>query len=73
MIELSKNTTLINSNLRIIEIFDVSIPEIKININNFLLTLNEVFEKLSHVDIVELKVYIQTGEYEIINKKKYVL
>jgi len=73
LIELSKNTTLLNSSLKIVETFDVSIPEIKININNFLLALNLIFEQISTLKYVELKVYIQTGEYEIIDKKKYGL
>lgn len=71
LIELSKNTTLLNSKLKIKEIYDISIPEIKLNINYFLITLNSIFEQFLNTKDITLKVYIKTGEYEIINNKKY--
>ncbi|MCK5294452.1 MAG: hypothetical protein KAJ49_07370 [Arcobacteraceae bacterium] len=71
LIELSKNTTLLNSNIKIEEIYDVSIPEIKLDINKFLVTLNSIFEQLIDIKDIQLKVYIKTGEYEIIDKKRY--
>ena len=73
LIELSKSTTLINSNLKIEEIYDVSIPELKLNINQFLVSMNSIFEQLSSLDKITLKVFIKTGEYEIIDKKKFNL
>jgi hypothetical protein len=71
LIELSKNTTLINSQLHIKEIYDVSIPEFKLNITDFLNILNFIFEQIKTMRYITLKVYIKTGEYEIIDHKKY--
>jgi len=71
LIELSKSTTLINSTIKIKEIYDISIPELKLDINQFLVTLNTIFEHLKDLKTLTLKVFIKTGEYEIINTKKY--
>jgi len=71
LITLSKNTSLIQSNLKIQEVFDVSIPELKIDINEFLLILNHIFNEVKDDSKLILKVALKTGEYEIINKKKY--
>ena len=71
LIELSKSTTLLGCNLIIEEIYDVSIPLIKLNINEFLLCINNIFEQLKNKKQLTLKVYIKTGEYEVISNKKY--
>lgn len=71
LIELSKNSVLLNSNLIIHEIYDVSIPEIKININDFLLCLNDCFSMFANDDQITLQVQIKVGEYEIINNEKH--
>ncbi|MCD4758203.1 MAG: hypothetical protein K8R39_08030 [Arcobacteraceae bacterium] len=70
LIDLSKNSTLLHSKLNINELYDISIPEIKININDFLLCLNECFSTFKEKQNISLQVYIKTGEYEIINQKK---
>jgi len=70
LIDLSKNSTLLHSQLTINELYDISIPEIKININDFLLCLNECFTIFKEKKNISLQVYIKTGEYEIINQKK---
>ena len=71
LIELSKSTTLLGCNLIIEEIYDVSIPLIRLNVNDFLLCINNIFEQLRNQTHITLKVYIKTGEYEVINNKKY--
>lgn len=71
LIEISKSTTLADSDLYIEEVYDVSIPDFKLHINDFLLILNEIFEYVKGLDKITLKVGIRIGEYEIINKKKY--
>jgi len=71
LIELSRNTTLLNSNISILEEYDISIPDTKLNINDFLVALNTIFEQLSNLCKILLKVYIKTGEYEVIDNKKY--
>ncbi|BFU77423.1 hypothetical protein ALC152_06380 [Arcobacter sp. 15-2] len=71
LIELSKNTTLLNSNLKIKEVYDISLPEMKININEFLLCLNECFKYFIEDDEITLKVKMKVGEYEVIDNQKY--
>jgi len=73
LINLSKNTSLVNSPLKTEEVFDVSIPELKININKFLIILNSVFTYFTNNENLKLTVYLKTGEYEIINEKKYYI
>ncbi len=71
LIELSKSTTLLGCDLIIEEIYDVSIPLLKLNVNDFLLCINNIFEQLKIQKNITLKVSIKTGEYEVINNKKY--
>ena len=71
LIELSKSTTLLGCNLLIDEIYDVSIPPLKLDVNDFLLALNAIFEQLKKESTITLKVSIKTGEYEVIDQKKY--
>jgi hypothetical protein len=70
LIDLSKNSTLLNSKLEIKELYDISIPEHKLNINDFLLCLNECFHIFYDHKQISLQVQIKIGEYEIINEKK---
>jgi len=71
LIDLSKNSTLLNSNLKITELYDVSIPQMKININDFLLCLNDCFLYFQDDKHISLNVQIKIGEYEILDEKKY--
>jgi len=71
LIELSKNTTLLSSDIEIDEIYDISLPEMKLNINEFLLCMNDCFKYFENEDKVTLKVQIKVGEYEIVNNTKY--
>jgi len=71
LINLSKTTSLTQKNITIEEIFDVSIPELKIDINEFLLVMNNIFSSYKSPDNIKLEVAIKTGEFEVINEKKY--
>lgn len=71
LIEISRSTTLIDSHVKVTDIYDVSIPEFKLNINDFLLIVNHIFESALSLKKLTLKVSINIGEYEIINNKKY--
>ncbi len=71
LIELSKTTTLLHNNIIINEIYDISLPEMKININDFLLCLNDCFKYFKKEKELTLNVYTKIGEYEIIDNKKY--
>ena len=71
LLEISKATMLSSSDIFIKEIYDTSLPEIKVNINNFLLTLNEFLKSFTNTKNLTLQVHIKIGEYEIIENKKY--
>jgi len=73
LIELSKSTVLLDKDIQIDEFYDISIPDIKLNINEFLVTINNIFEQLNNISNISIKVYIKTGEYEIIDNKKYTI
>jgi len=71
LIEISKSTVLLQSDIDIEEIYDISIPQIKINISKFLLILNECFAIFKSHKQLQIKIYIKIGEYELIQGKKY--
>jgi hypothetical protein len=71
LIDLSKNAILLQNDIKIFEYYDISIPDVKLNINEFLLILNDCFLIFKDEKILNLEVYIKTGEYEIIDNKKY--
>lgn len=71
LINLSKTTSLSSSDIKIEEIYDVSIPELKIDINEFLLVMNSIFSSYINVKKLKLEVAIKTGEFELINEKRY--
>lgn len=71
LIEISKATNFDYIDTNILEEYDTSIPEIKLNINNFLLTLNECFKLFKESKTVEITVKIKVGEFEILNGKKH--
>jgi len=71
LIDLSKSSSLIESNLKIEELYDISIPEMKININDFLILLNNCFLYFKDDVYISLQVHIKVGEYEVIDNKKY--
>ena len=69
IIEISKSTIL-SKNVKVLEQYDISIPEIKIDINNFMLILNDCFNMYKNVNNLEIKIYIKIGEYIVIDNKK---
>ncbi|VAY87187.1 hypothetical protein MNB_ARC-1_724 [hydrothermal vent metagenome] len=71
LIELSKTTILLQHDIKIDEHYDISIPDIKINIKYFLLVLSKCFELFKNEHHLQLKVYIKIGEYELIKEKKH--
>ena len=71
LIEISKNTNIDLINTKTKEIYDTSIPEIKVNINDFLLTLNECFSLFKDHKNLTITVKVKVGEYKIIDNKRY--
>ncbi len=71
ILKLSRNSSLPFENVKITEVFDPSIPEIKVKVDKFLKLLNSIFYKFQAAKELEIKVYFKLGETIIINKKKY--
>lgn len=71
LIEIAKTTNFDTEQTSITEVYDTSLPEMKLNINNFLLTLNKCFELYKEAKNIQISVNLKIGEYEIINEKKY--
>ncbi|MCK9491139.1 MAG: hypothetical protein M0Q24_03530 [Sulfurimonas sp.] len=71
LIDISKNTNFDFTKTTITEEYDTSIPEIRVNINNFLLTLNECFKLFKESKKVKIAVHVKVGEYEVIDDKKH--
>lgn len=71
LIDISKSSTLLQSNLKVIEDYDISIPDIKLKINSFILLLNSCFEYFKDHKILKIIIRIRLGEYQMIEKKRY--
>ncbi len=71
ILKLSQNSTFSFNSMKITEIFDPSIPEIKVKVDKFLKLLNSIFYKFKNIKNLEIKVYFKLGETIIINNKKY--
>ncbi|EQB39844.1 hypothetical protein M947_04505 [Sulfurimonas hongkongensis] len=71
LIDIAKNTNFDFTKTTITGEYDTSIPEIKVNINNFLLTLNECFKLFIESKQVKISVHVKVGEYEVIDAKRY--
>jgi hypothetical protein len=67
---LKLSTTTILGDKNITEYFDPSIPEIKLNVNNFLKLLNKICEVFLHCDDISIRLQIKTGEYIVIDSKR---
>jgi len=71
LIEISKSTNFNLDITTIEEIYDTSIPETKVNINDFLLTLNECFLLFKDQTSFKIKLNLKVGKYEVIDGKKH--
>jgi hypothetical protein len=71
LIDISQNASLLHSKLIVQKKYDVSIPDININLDHFLYFLNHCFKLFSKEKTITLKVNTKIGRRRIINKKKY--
>ncbi|MBL6970362.1 MAG: hypothetical protein ISR68_03090 [Campylobacterales bacterium] len=71
LIDISKSSTLLQSNLKIIEDYDISIPEIKLKINSFILLLNSCFSHFKDHELLTIIIRIKLGEYQMIDNKRH--
>ena len=71
LIELSKNSILGVQKCNLVEEYDLTIPETKINIDHFLKLLNDLFSTYSHGKKITVKSYLKLGEFIKIQGQKY--
>ncbi len=73
LLQLSKNSVLSNSRLKIRESFDPTIPEMKLNVGKFLKLLNRVLQKYLNSKEIEIRVSLKIGRNILIDGKAYSL
>lgn len=71
ILNLSRNSTLSQSNVTITELYDPSIPDIKLNVEKFLNLLNHAFRCYHEAKELSLKVFLKIGETMLLEGKKY--
>jgi nitrogen-specific signal transduction histidine kinase len=70
IIDLSKKSSLMHSKVSISEVYDTSIPEVKVDVGKFLFVLNGIFEAFINHKKITLKVFIDTGRHKMLEGKK---
>ncbi len=73
LLQLSKNSVLSNSKLKVSESFDPTIPEVKLNVEKFLKLLNRVFEEYLNLKEIDIRVSLKIGRNILIDGKSYSL
>ena len=71
ILNLSRNSTLSQSNVTIAELYDPSIPDIKLDVEHFLNLLNHAFRCYEEAKELSLKVFLKIGETMLLEGKKY--
>ena len=71
LLNLSKNSTLSGSSVRIDELYDPSIPDIKLGVDKFLTLLNHILREYECADELSIKVFLKMGETMVLEGKKY--
>ncbi len=73
LIDLCISTNSINSNVKFIKDFDPTIPDIIINSNEFIKTLNKIYLCFLDSSEINTKVFFRVGEHIKFEAKKYSL
>jgi hypothetical protein len=71
LLNLSRNSTLSQTNILINELYDPSIPEVKLNVEKFLNLLNHIFREYIAAQELSIKVFLKIGETMLLDGKKY--
>ncbi len=71
LIELSKNSILAGRQISLIEDYDLTIPETKLNIDQFLKLLNELFQAYSRSSRLKIRSFLKLGEFIKVENQKY--
>jgi len=71
ILNLSKNSTLSKSDVIISELYDPSLPEVKLNVEKFLSLINHLFREYTNAKELSIKVFLKIGETMLLDGKKY--
>jgi len=71
LLNLSRNSILSQSSVMINELYDPSIPEVKLNVEKFLGILNHIFRGYKEAKELSIKVFLKIGETMLLDDKKY--
>lgn len=71
LVDLAISTKKIKSTTKFIKNYDPSIPEFKINANEFIKVLNQIYDSFAESKMLTTSVILKIGEYIKINEKKY--
>ncbi len=71
LVDLVISTRKINSTMEFVKNYDPSIPECKINANEFIKVLNLIYDSFEGSSKLKTSVILKTGEYIKINNKKH--
>ena len=71
LLNLSRNSTLSQSPIMINELYDPSIPDIKLDVEKFLKLLNTILREYEMAKELSIKVFLKIGETMVLEGKKY--
>jgi len=71
LLELSKNSVLVNKGVLICELYDPTIPEMKLQVEKFLKLLNKIFAEYTDTKMIEIRVSLKIGKNILIEGKSY--
>ncbi len=71
LLHLSRNSTLSQSDVMINELYDPSIPDIKLGVEKFLNLLNHILREYAEAKELSIKVFLKIGETMLLEGKKY--
>ncbi len=71
LLQLSRNSTLSQSAVMINELYDPSIPDVKLNVEKFLNLLNHILREYETAKELSIKVFLKIGETMLLEGKKY--
>ncbi len=71
LLELSKNSVLANKSVLISELYDPTIPQMKLHVEKFLKLLNKIFVEYTDAREIEIRVSLKIGKNILIEGKSY--
>ena len=71
LLHLSRNSVLSQSDVMINELYDPSIPDIKLGVEKFLNLLNHILREYVEAKELSIKVFLKIGETMLLEGKKY--